>query len=206
MGKVYKRTENGVYSLISRSEGLAEINHAMTAGKRNVRTMSSITRTDYDIEYKDGRSVRLVLIDAPAPEGFTQGQAVVVHRPGQAPITGTVAHIHTAPGYVAVLDDRYRAVSNYPTRFVSAAEMEEEPTPAGATGGADAHVISCNGGKVHTAMPGLDDEEEHVYPLCRGGGMNQMLTKFRVVDAPLTCKTCLTYAERRATRLSSESR
>ncbi|MEV4972017.1 hypothetical protein [Streptomyces scopuliridis] len=120
--KIYERTENGVTTRVTVREGLDEIDHAMMAGKRDVRTMSSITRTDFAIEYKDGRSVRLVQVDAPAPEGYTQGQAVVVRRPGQAPLTGTVAHIHTAPGCVAVLDDRHRGVSNYPTSFVSAAE------------------------------------------------------------------------------------
>ncbi|MFH9403286.1 hypothetical protein ACH4JS_26575 [Streptomyces sp. NPDC017638] len=128
--KVYERTENGTVTHVSIREGLAEINKAMMEGKREVRTMSSLTRTDFAIEYRDGRSVRLVQVNALAPEGYTQGQAVVVHRPGQAPVTGTVAHIHTASGFVAVLDDRRRAVSTYPTRFVSAAEMEEEPAPA----------------------------------------------------------------------------
>jgi hypothetical protein len=64
------------------------------------------------------------------------------------------------------------------------------------------NVVSYNGGKVHSAMPGMP--EGHAYPLCRGGGMNQMVTKFRTIDAPLTCKTCLTYAERRAARLATE--
>lgn len=54
--------------------------------------------------------------------GQVEGQAVVVQRPGRAPFTGTVAHIHTAPGYVAVRDDRYRIVANYPTSFVSPVE------------------------------------------------------------------------------------
>lgn len=193
MNKVYKRTEDGVTSIVSQREGLAEINHAMMAGKRDVRTMSSISSTDYAIEYKDGRSVHLILVDAPAPEGFTQGQAVTVQRPGQDPITGTVAHIHTAPGYVAVQDDRYRHVSTYPTRFVSAVEAEEKPADE-----TDVHVISVRGGKVHTIMPGAP--EGHAYPLCRGGGMNQMLTKFTITKAPLSCKTCTTYAERRAAR------
>ncbi|KUF18820.1 hypothetical protein [Streptomyces silvensis] len=67
--KVYQRTENGgTPTTISQADGLQEVNHAMMGGKRGVRTMSSITRTDYAIEYKDGRSVRLVLVDAPAPE------------------------------------------------------------------------------------------------------------------------------------------
>jgi hypothetical protein len=191
MPKIYKRNENGTTAHVSQRDGLAEINHAMMAGQREVKTMSSISRTDYAIEYKDGRSVRLALIDAPAPEGFTQGQPVVVQRPGQAPLTGTVAHIHTAPGYVAVLDARNRAVSNYPTSFVSAVETEEADET-------DVHVISVRGGKVHTLMPGAP--EGHAYPLCRGGGMNQMLTKFVTTKAPLSCKTCTTYAERRAAK------
>lgn len=126
MAKVFKRTENGTLTFVAQREGLDEINHAMMEGKREVRAMSSITRTDYDIEYKDGRHVRLELVEAPAPEGFTQGQAVVVQRPGQPSRTGTVAHIHTAPGYVAVRDDRRGDVINHPTRFVSSAETEEE--------------------------------------------------------------------------------
>lgn len=65
----------------------------------------------------------------------------------------------------------------------------------------DVRVISYNGGKVHTMMPGM---EENPYPLCRGGGMNQNLTKFTTTTAPLSCKTCMTYAERRAARLAGE--
>jgi hypothetical protein len=64
------------------------------------------------------------------------------------------------------------------------------------------NVVSYNGGKVHTMMPGQD---EHPYPLCRGGGMNQNLTKFRTTDAPITCKTCCTYTERRAERVAREA-
>lgn len=75
-------------------------------------------------------------------------------------------------------------------------EVSEEPEPD------DVNVISYSGGKVHTAMPGMP--EGHAYPLCRGGGMNQHLTKFRIINAPLTCKTCLTYAERRAARRAEE--
>jgi hypothetical protein len=67
--KVYERTENGVTAQISKSEGMAEINHAQMAGQRDVRTMSSISWTDFAIEYKDGRSVRLILVEAPEPEG-----------------------------------------------------------------------------------------------------------------------------------------
>lgn len=133
MTKVYERTENGTTAIVSKSEGRDEINHAMMGGQRAVRTMSSITWTDFAIEYKDGRSVRLVLVDEPA-------------------------------------------------------EATEEPA-------FDEHVISYNGGKVHTAMPAIGD---NAYPLCRGGGQNQHLTKFRPTSAPLSCKTCMGYAEGRA--------
>ncbi|MYW28209.1 hypothetical protein [Streptomyces sp. SID2119] len=127
--KVYERTENGTATQVSVKDGLAEINDAMMAGKREVRTMSSISRTDYAIEYKDGRSVRLVQVDTSAPEGYTTGQAVVVRRPGQDPIAGTVDHIHTAPGYVAVRNDRHRSTAIYPASFVSAVEVEAEEEP-----------------------------------------------------------------------------
>jgi hypothetical protein len=61
-----------------------------------------------------------------------------------------------------------------------------------------AHVVSVNGGKVHSAMQ--DGTDSPAYPLCRGGGMNQNLTKFVPTSAPLTCKTCVTYAERRSAK------
>lgn len=54
--------------------------------------------------------------------GYSVGQAVTVSRPGRDSRTGTVAHIHTAQGYVAVVDDRNRGVTTYPERFVSPAE------------------------------------------------------------------------------------
>ncbi|MEW1638629.1 hypothetical protein AB0469_31795 [Streptomyces sp. NPDC093801] len=67
MNKVYERTENGVTTTVDRKAGLDEINAAMIGdAKKTVRTMSSISRTDYAIDYKDGRSVHLILVDAPA--------------------------------------------------------------------------------------------------------------------------------------------
>jgi hypothetical protein len=66
--KVYERTENGTTTHVSIREGLAEINHAMMAGKREVETMSSVTSTDYAIEYKDGRTVTLTRVDAPVEQ------------------------------------------------------------------------------------------------------------------------------------------
>jgi hypothetical protein len=83
MPKIYERNENGTTAHVSQRDGLAEINHAMMAGQRKVKTMSSITRTDYAIEYKDGRSVRLILVDAPAPEATPDAEpkwSVASHR------------------------------------------------------------------------------------------------------------------------------
>ncbi|MFF1417576.1 hypothetical protein [Streptomyces sp. NPDC058280] len=56
---------------------------------------------------------------------YTQGQPVTVSRPGRTPFTGTVEHIHTAPGFVAVRhDDKSVQVQCYPARFVTPAEAE----------------------------------------------------------------------------------
>lgn len=79
---------------------------------------------------------------------------------------------------------------------------EPEPVQPTHVEGAEAlNVVSVQGGKVHTMMP---DAGANPYPLCRGGGMNQGLTKFTATKAPLSCVTCMTYAERRATRLAAE--
>lgn len=82
--KVYERTENGTVTHVSVREGLDEINHAQMGGRREVRTMSSISRTDFAIEYKDGRKVRLVRVDAPAePEDWASTRAgTIEHRFG----------------------------------------------------------------------------------------------------------------------------
>lgn len=82
MTKVYERTENGVTKVVSKREGLDEINHAMMAGKHAVRTMSSITRTDFAIEYKDGQSVRLVQVDAVCGNQIKYGKNVCVREDG----------------------------------------------------------------------------------------------------------------------------
>ena len=50
---------------------------------------------------------------------------VTVTRPGQTPFTGVVEHIHSAPGYVTIRDDRYRAVTSYPENFVKANAPEK---------------------------------------------------------------------------------
>ncbi|MFH9248207.1 hypothetical protein ACH4LK_22595 [Streptomyces lydicus] len=81
------------------------------------------------------------------------------------------------------------------------APAAEEPAPADPEPEElDVHVVSYLGGKVHTLMPG---QEEHPYPLCRGGGMNQQVTKFRITSEPLSCSRCVEYARRRAARASA---
>ncbi|EST18065.1 hypothetical protein [Streptomyces roseochromogenus] len=73
--KAYERTENGTTTRVSVREALAEVNHAMMGGKRDVRRMSS-GRGQHSINYKDGRTVRLVEVDAPAEEPAVAGMEV----------------------------------------------------------------------------------------------------------------------------------
>jgi hypothetical protein len=79
--KVYERTENGASSIVSREEGLSEINEAMigrAVRERSTRTMSSLNRTDYSIVYRDGRAVTLRLVDEPAKvETDSEGRRTV---------------------------------------------------------------------------------------------------------------------------------
>lgn len=103
--KVYKRDENGTVTHISIREGLAEINYAMMAGKRDVREMSSITSTDYAIEYKGGRKVTLTRVDAPVEQGpkvWTGEAARIVTANGKRYVVGTVrpAGANTPRAYV----------------------------------------------------------------------------------------------------------
>lgn len=78
--KVYERTEDGTVTHVSIREAMDEVNHAMMAGKRDVREMSS-GRTQHSIDYKNGRSVRLVLVDAPADDAKEwAGTASAFHR------------------------------------------------------------------------------------------------------------------------------
>jgi hypothetical protein len=55
---------------------------------------------------------------------YPKGQQVIVSRPGQEPFPGTVDHIHTAPGFVAIRDARWGIVQSYPTRFVTAVDED----------------------------------------------------------------------------------
>ena len=78
---IYQRTENGTVTEVSIKDGLVEINYAMMEGKSNVAKMSSISRTDYVITYKDGRSVRLVRAESMTEE--TRRERVVNVRTGE---------------------------------------------------------------------------------------------------------------------------
>lgn len=71
--KAYERTEDGVTTTVTVREALAEVNHAMMDGKDEVEEMSS-GRGRHHIEYKDGRTVRLVEIDAPAEQPAPEPQ------------------------------------------------------------------------------------------------------------------------------------
>ncbi|MFI2212989.1 hypothetical protein [Streptomyces sp. NPDC020141] len=82
MDSYFERTENGITAQISLKEGLAEVNHAMMDGRRQVRTMSS-GRTRHAIEYKDGRKVTLALVDTPVTEPEEWGSAatsLILHK------------------------------------------------------------------------------------------------------------------------------
>lgn len=64
MEKVYVRTEDGQEETVTVRVALKEVNYAMMEGRRYVREMSS-QHGLHVIEYKDGRSVRLELVDDP---------------------------------------------------------------------------------------------------------------------------------------------
>lgn len=62
----FTRTEAGTTTATDSRTALAEINHAMMAGKRDVRAMSAGSGR-YAIEYKDGRVVLFVRVEGPLP-------------------------------------------------------------------------------------------------------------------------------------------
>jgi hypothetical protein len=78
MSKVYQRTENGTTTHVAVKVAMAEVNTAMMEGKSAVRSMSSGS-TRHAIEYKDGRSVTLVLVEEPkaTPETDSEGRRIV---------------------------------------------------------------------------------------------------------------------------------
>lgn len=85
MTKVYERTEDGATTRVTVRDALAEVNHSMMNGKREVRTMSS-GRGRHDIEYKDGRHVVLVETaenKAPTAQNL-RTHTGAVHAPGRS--------------------------------------------------------------------------------------------------------------------------
>ncbi|MGI5408207.1 hypothetical protein ACQEV9_15570 [Streptomyces chartreusis] len=106
MAKVYERTENGVTSTVSQRAGLDEINHAMMAGKRNVREMSA-GRTDAQIAYKDGRSVRLTLVDAPAEETDSKGRRIVTVKSKRYIVSAVTLARPRTPGATSWIPEAY---------------------------------------------------------------------------------------------------
>jgi hypothetical protein len=90
--KVYERIENGVTTHVSVREAMAEVNDAMLgrlSRERSVRKMSS-GRTQHYIEYRDGREVRMTLVDAPATvETDSKGRRIVTVK-GKRYIVGTI--------------------------------------------------------------------------------------------------------------------
>lgn len=69
--KVYQRTEDGAVTEVSVKDAMAEVNHAMMEGKNKVRRMSS-GRGQHRIEYKNGRSVCLVELEATEEQAATE--------------------------------------------------------------------------------------------------------------------------------------
>ncbi len=95
--KVYERRvnahrETGTVEIISVKAGLDEINHAMMGGRKNVARMSSISRTDYHIVYRNGDVVELRQIE----------QIEQVEQPEQAKPAGTGPDNWTVSSHKAV--------------------------------------------------------------------------------------------------------
>lgn len=97
------------------------------------------------------------------------------------------------------VDEMFGSGQTWYIKYVDGREVRFAPAPPAEE--ATENVVSVRGGKVHSPMPVLDDP----YPLCRGGGMNQMLTKFQPTTAPITCKTCITYERRRRAAREGEN-
>jgi len=53
------------------------------------------------------------------------------------------------------------------------------------------HVQSINGGKVHYRSTASDALLGYAFPICRSGGRNQMMTRFRDCDLPVNCTHCM---------------
>ncbi|MFF9568479.1 hypothetical protein [Streptomyces sp. NPDC014685] len=91
-GKIYLRTEDGIDSYMSVKDALAEVNDAMMgrlSRERSTRTMSS-SHGHHVIEYRDGRRVSLVEIDAVKPhETDNKGRRIIAVK-GKRYVVGSV--------------------------------------------------------------------------------------------------------------------
>ncbi|MFE2486001.1 hypothetical protein ACFXGR_22425 [Streptomyces mirabilis] len=96
--KLYERTENGTTAIVSLEDGVAEAERAST-DRRNVPSMSS-RGGRHHLEYRDGRIVDLVLVDAPAEEPKTALAApagrtfTVIYTGGGEPIVHAAGCSH----------------------------------------------------------------------------------------------------------------
>lgn len=111
--KVYTRTENGTATEVSLKDGLSEINHAQLSGRngqRKVRRMSSISRTDFAIEYQDGGKVTLIVTEkteeAPA-EAESKGRRIVTVKGKRYIATGITPAKPKTPGCVSWIPEAY---------------------------------------------------------------------------------------------------
>lgn len=130
--KVYNRTENGVTTTVSQREGLDEINTAMM-NSRPIRTMSSINRTDYAIEYRAGNKVTLRLVDESAPVAKDD----VEPMDWASTRTGNVEHRFDADGR-ALCSKRLRAYD----RPVSQTDRRVRRTRSEIEAGPHAHLYN----------------------------------------------------------------
>lgn len=106
MDKVYERTTSGRTSegiegttaIVSQKDGMDEINSCMIGDRRKtVLRMSSISRTDYHIVYRNGEVVVLKLVNAPQPPKVEQAAPVertaVIYRRQDGDVTGRVVTV-----------------------------------------------------------------------------------------------------------------
>lgn len=117
--KVYQRTENGVTTTVSQKTGMDEINHAQMGGRPAVKEMSSITRTDYAITYKDGRDVRLVLTEVTEDTVLTaqnEGEAILLRAERQEERRAIAAQVLASRGY-EVSERSVERVVSYAERY-----------------------------------------------------------------------------------------
>ncbi|MFE1126808.1 hypothetical protein ACFW6R_09155 [Streptomyces albidoflavus] len=148
MTKVYQRTENGATTYVSVEDGVNEVEHAFR-DRRGVPSMSS-SRGQHHLEYRDGRTVDLVLVDAPAEDPnmtpspaertftviYTGGGNPIVHATGCAHnIRDSLQGVHRAVQVTGSLESV--------AAHVYADMIAEDETATGADFVADLAVKPC---------------------------------------------------------------